>query len=140
MRKLSMAFALLVAVICIGSPAIAQKLTVKVVNRQDSDRSYSYFVAGKNIAVGQAFTLSGATLSLELPDGRIAVVNCKGIDKSSVAIRRDCRVPMGDSIDVDFHGDKAKLYWPVSLDGKKIQSETYKIVSVLDAPQKQSAN
>jgi len=28
-------------------------------------------------------------------------------------------------------GDKAKLKWPVSIDGKKMQSETYKIIAVL---------
>jgi len=37
-----------------------------------------------------------------------------------------------DDIQADFHGDNAKLEWVVSLDGKKIQSETYKIVAVLD--------
>jgi hypothetical protein len=30
-------------------------------------------------------------------------------------------------------GDKAKLQWSVSLDGKKIESETYKILGVLSA-------
>ena len=28
-------------------------------------------------------------------------------------------------------GDKAKLNWPVSIDGKKMESETYKILAVL---------
>jgi len=28
----------------------------------------------------------------------------------------------------------AKLIWPVSLDGKKMQSETYKILGILDKP------
>jgi len=37
-------------------------------------------------------------------------------------------------IDADFHGDKAKLEWVVSLDGKKTQSETYKVLAVLDKP------
>jgi len=31
----------------------------------------------------------------------------------------------------DFKGDKAKLVWVVSLDGKKMQSETYKVLAVL---------
>ena len=30
--------------------------------------------------------------------------------------------------------DNAKLIWPVSLDGKKMQSETYKILGILDKP------
>jgi hypothetical protein len=37
-----------------------------------------------------------------------------------------------NNIQVQFHGDKAKLRWPVSIDGKKLESETYKILAVLD--------
>ena len=37
-----------------------------------------------------------------------------------------------DQIQVEFSGDKAKMIWPVSIDGKKLQSETYKILGVLD--------
>ena len=66
------------------------------------------------------------------------MVNCKGISKSSVVHVRDCRVPLGETLDVSFHGDNAKLFWSVSLDGKKIQSETYKIISVLDNNQRVS--
>jgi hypothetical protein len=47
---------------------------------------------------------------------------------------RSCRTPLVDDIQVDFNGDKAKLIWSVSLDGKKMQSETYKILGVLDKP------
>jgi hypothetical protein len=39
-----------------------------------------------------------------------------------------------DNIQADFRGDNAKLIWPVSLDGKKMQSETYKILGVLGKP------
>jgi hypothetical protein len=35
---------------------------------------------------------------------------------------------------VEFSEDKAKLKWPVSIDGKKIESETYKILGILDKP------
>ena len=45
--------------------------------------------------------------------------------------RRSCRVPIVDDLEFEFHGDKAKLGWPVSLDGKKMASETYKILGVL---------
>jgi len=41
---------------------------------------------------------------------------------------------MVDNIEADFKGDKAKLIWPASLDGKKTESETYKILGVLDKP------
>ena len=45
-----------------------------------------------------------------------------------VGNRRSCRTPLVESIQADFNGDNAKLIWPVSLDGKKMQSETYKIL------------
>jgi hypothetical protein len=47
---------------------------------------------------------------------------------------RDCRVPLIDDIEVEFDGDKAKLKWPASIDRKKIGSETYKILGILDKP------
>jgi hypothetical protein len=47
---------------------------------------------------------------------------------------RSCRVPLVENIQADFHGDKAKLEWVVSLDGKKMQTETYKVLAILDKP------
>jgi hypothetical protein len=41
---------------------------------------------------------------------------------------------MVDNIEVDFRGENEKLIWPVSLDGKKMQSETYKILGILERP------
>lgn len=41
---------------------------------------------------------------------------------------------IADEIQADFHGDNAKLEWVVSLDGKKTQSETYKILAILAKP------
>jgi len=38
-----------------------------------------------------------------------------------------------DDIQAEFDGDKAKLKWSVSIDGKKLESETYKIVGVMKA-------
>jgi len=40
-------------------------------------------------------------------------------------------MPLVDDIEAEFNGNKAKLQWPVSIDGKKIESETYKILGVL---------
>jgi hypothetical protein len=85
-----------------------------------------------------SYHVRGATFSLLLPDGRIAVVNCE----SKFAERmvgpagnhRSCRMPLVDNIQAEFNGDKAKLIWVVSLDGKKSQSETYKVIAVLDKP------
>ena len=39
-----------------------------------------------------------------------------------------------NDIQAEFSGDQAKLKWTVSIDGKKLDSETYKILAVLDKP------
>jgi hypothetical protein len=124
-------------VLCAGS-ASAQKLNVKIIDRQDKEDSYDYAAVYNNIAVGKTFKVHGATFTLQLPDGRLAVVNCDSKFAEHMAgpagNRRSCRAPIVDDIQADFNGDKAKLIWPVSLDGKKMQSETYKILGVLDKP------
>lgn len=154
-------------VVCCAS-AMAQKLEVTIVHRQDNQTDYSYVVPGysstqantnvncdstgnsvncngsgtansfRTPAREVSFQVTGATLSLLLPDGRVVVVNCKSKFAERMAgprgNHRSCRVPLVDRIEADFHGDKAKLRWPVSLDGKKFRSETYKILAVLDKP------
>jgi len=81
-----------------------------------------------------SYTVTGATFSLLLPDGRVAVVNCvsKYSPKGDHVNRRSCRTPLVNDIQAEFKGKNAKLFWPVSLDGKKFESETYKILAVLD--------
>ena len=100
--------------------------------------AYAYAAVYNNVAVGTSYTVRGATFTLELPDGRLAVVNCESKFAEHMAgragNRRSCRMPLVQSIQVDFHGDKAKLIWPVSIDGKKLESETYKILGILDKP------
>ena len=126
-----------VSLLCFGS-AWGQKLDVKVVDRQDKQDQYQYAAVYNNVAVGKSFSVHGAALTLLLPDGRLAVVNCEYKFAEHMAgpvgNRRDCREPLVDDIQVDFHGDNAKLVWPVSIDGKKMQSETYKILGVLSQP------
>ena len=148
--------------------ASAQKLTVKILNRQDNETDYTYVVPGhfssqsnsnvncngddSNVncygstntagsstpAHQMSYHVRGATFTLELPDGRAAVVNCESKFKERMAgaagNHRSCRMPLVDDIQAEFHGDKAKLIWVVSLDGKKMQSETYKILAILDKP------
>jgi hypothetical protein len=147
--------------------ASAQKLTVKVVNRQDNETDYSYVVAGtfssqanstvncngsdtsvncngststnglSTPAQQVSYHVRGATFTLQLPDGRSAVVNCESKFQERFAgrgNRRSCRIPLVDEVSADFHGDSAKLEWVVSLDGKKMQSETYKILAILGTP------
>jgi hypothetical protein len=121
-----------------ASFAFTQNLQVKIVNQQDKEDGYDYVAVYNNVAVGKSFRVHGATLTLQLPDGRLAVVN--GESKFAehmagpVGNRRSCRVPLVTDIQADFKGDKAKLSWSVSLDGKKMQSETYRILAVLDKP------
>jgi hypothetical protein len=118
--------------------ASAQLLQVKVIDRQDKEDSYDYAAVYNNVAVGKTFKVQGATFTLELPDGRLAIVNCESKFAEHMAggagNRRSCRMPLVDTLQVDFKGDNAKLIWSVSIDGKKMQSETYKILGVLDKP------
>jgi hypothetical protein len=70
---------------------------------------------------------------LALPNGDSAVVNCTSKFHERFAGPgnvRSCRVPLVNEFEAIFDGDKAKLFWPTSLDGKKIESETYKIIAV----------
>jgi hypothetical protein len=115
-------------------PLVAQQLDVKIIDRQDKEDEYAYAAIYNNVAVGKSFKVHGATFTLQLPDGRLAIVNCESKFAEHfagrVGNRRSCRTPLVDSIQADFNGDNAKLIWPVSLDGKKMQSETYKILGI----------
>jgi len=147
------------------APASAQRLAVKIISRQNNDTDYTYVVPGhwtsnshtnvscfdnsNNVscngsarATGSStpaqevsYRVRGATFSLQLPDGRVAVVNCESKFAEHFAgpqgNRRSCRMPLVDDIQAEFDGDKAKLKWSVSIDGKKMESETYKILGVL---------
>jgi hypothetical protein len=77
-------------------------------------------------------TVTGAKLTLQLPDRRTVHVACesKYALRFDYINRRDCRVPPVDELTATFDGDQAKLIWPISLDGKKTQSETYTILSI----------
>jgi len=82
-----------------------------------------------------SYKVTGATFSLLLPDGRVAVVNCVAKFAEHFAgpagNHRSCRMPILDDVTVEFKGKNAKIFWPVSLDGKKLESETYMILAVL---------
>jgi hypothetical protein len=133
-RTIAVASLILTSAVSAG----AQKLNVKIVDRQDKEDQYDYAAVYNNVAVGKTFKVHGATFTLELPDGRLAVVNCESKFAEHMAgrvgNRRSCRTPIVDNIEVDFRADNAKLIWPVSLDGKKRQSETYKILGILEKP------
>jgi hypothetical protein len=142
----------------------AQKLDVKIVDRQDSEKSYTYIAPGnfssqsnskvncytdtscnqtttssETITAAQriSYEVRGTTFTLLLPDGRGAVVNCESKILHLMSPPNNvvsCRVPLVDDIQAEFHGDKAKLVWVVSLDGKKTQSQTYKVLAILNKP------
>jgi hypothetical protein len=162
MPKLLIGVAVLIST---GAPAFAQKYSVKIIERKDSETDYTYVVSGfsssnantnlncsesgNNMNCNGSTVTTGlstpahevsyhvrrATFSLLLPDGRVAIVNCEGKFAEHMAgpagNHRSCRMPLVDDIEAEFNGDKAKLKWPVSLDGKKMASETYKILAVL---------
>lgn len=162
---MKVAIAALLTLILSPASVSAQKLTVKIVNRQDNDTDYTYVVPGHFISQSNSsincnggdtsvncngsitttgvstpaqqvsYHVRGATFTLQLSDGRAVVVNCESKFKERMAgprgNRRSCRIPLVDEINADFHGDNAKLEWVVSLDGKKSQSETYKILAIL---------
>jgi hypothetical protein len=151
-----------------ATPASAQNLAVKIVDRQDNDTDYKYVVpghwysnsnsnvncsgsdtdvncsgstntAGTSTPAHQvSYHVRGATFTLLFPDGRGAVVNCESKFKERFAgpagNHRSCRIPLVENIQAEFHGDNAKLIWVVSLDGKKMQSETYKVLAILEKP------
>ncbi|MGA8224380.1 MAG: hypothetical protein WB780_22230 [Candidatus Acidiferrales bacterium] len=163
-----MKLAIIVLMLASALPASAQKFSVKIVDRQDNETDYTYVVPshfysnsntnvncnggdnyancnGSTTTTGTAtpahqvsYHVQGATFSLQLPDGRIAVVNCRSKFAEHFAgpagNHRSCRQPIVDNIQAEFHGDNAKLEWVVSLDGKKTQTETYKVLGILDAP------
>jgi hypothetical protein len=160
--------ALALAILVFTTFALGQKLAVKIIDRQDNDTDYTYVVpahwfsnSNTNVNCGGGDTnvncngttnttgtitpahqvsyhVRGATFTLQLPDGRAAIVNCESKFAEHFAghagNHRSCRMPLVENIEAEFHGDKAKLIWVVSLDGKKMQSETYKVLAILDKP------
>ena len=141
------------------SAASAQKLDVSVLYRQDSDVNYFAVIPGYTSAATEAgpdcsldpmsaecsgtthstapgdvtYNVVGTTLSLLLPDGRVALVNCvnKYSSKGNYINRRSCGMPLVEHVQAEFNSKTAKLKWPVGADGK-IESETYRIVALLD--------
>jgi len=110
-----------------------ERVTVQVTARNDSSLAYSYAFVNQSYGIAQNLNLRGATLTLVLPNGDSAVVNCTSKFHERFAGPgnvRSCRVPLVNEFEAIFDGDKAKLFWPTSLDGKKIESETYKIIAV----------
>lgn len=150
--------------LCGSTAIYGQTMSVKIIQRQNNETGFSGYVPGHSSSTSNtnvdcyagstnvncsgtttsrgystaprtvSYSVTGATLSLLLPDGRVAVVNCasKYKMKMDYVNQRSCRTPLVDDIQAEFKGKNAKLSWPVSIDGKKLESETYKILAVLD--------
>jgi hypothetical protein len=83
-----------------------------------------------------SYRVTGSTLALLLPSGKIAVVNCvsKNMLKIDPINRRSCRIPSADAIQANFSGRSVKLKWQSSLDARKLRSETYRLVAFVPKP------
>ena len=155
--------------------AASLDVDVKIIDGQSHDVVYTYVVPGSSTSSATAnvncygvesvscsgtaqasssstpastvsYQVRGATLSLRLPDGRVAVVNCDSRLPPAGAViavallggkamkPSNCSVPLVSQIKAEFSGNRAKLKWPVSIDGKKLESETYRILGVLEKP------
>jgi hypothetical protein len=147
-----------------GASVTGRRMAVTIIDRRNDSTAYEYVVPGRwksdatasagcvgystmancggaSRASGAAsparevsYRVTGATFSVRLPDGRVAVVNCdsKYVGGIAAATQRDCRVPLGNQIEAEFKGSDATLFWPVNTGGSKVESETYRILGVLD--------
>src|ERR1700722_6710850 len=101
-RTIAVASLILTSAVSAG----AQKLNIKIVDYQDKEDQYDYAAVYNNVAVGKTFKVHSATFTLELPDGRLAVVDCESKFAEHMAgrvgNRRSCRTPIVDNIEVDF--------------------------------------
>jgi hypothetical protein len=142
--------------------APAQKVEATVLYRQNSDTSYSAVIPrpdgskpegtvdcaadntneacsdpSRGVAPGQpSLSVTGTTVSLLLPDGRVAVVNClnKYSYKGTAINRRSCGMPMVQQVEADLNGNSARLKWSEGPDSIKSESEKYRIVALLARP------
>ena len=150
MRQIITVGAILIA-ITTSLAAESKRMTVKVIRVQNSESEYRGTLPGRvdtNVGTNTinttvrppqeiGYSVSGATLTLLLPDGRLAVVNCvsKYAPRGDYINRRSCRVPDENVINVEFRGKDAKLFWNklAGLDERKPESETYTIIAVQQA-------
>jgi len=150
------------SVVYSASFAAAQKLSVNVLYRQDSDVMYHAVVPGYSgpnaditgactldpdpancpdpnqggdIKGSPSYILMGTTLSLGLPDGRIALVNCMSRHSANgnYINRHSCGMPLTPRADAEFNRQSARLSWTVGTDNKA-ESETYRVVAILAKP------
>lgn len=162
---MSMRLLMFFALLFTANTSSGQQVKVEIIDRADKQSSYSYVVPGYTTqtttgnaacngygnsvncngststfattspGISGTYQVTGATLTLKLPDNRLVVVNCNAKvnwTEWTEGAFRSCRVPLVKHIEAEFKGDKAKLRWVVSIDGKKTQSETYKILGIIE--------
>jgi hypothetical protein len=122
--------------------AAAPPVTVTVIDAFDVPRPIDYVVPGyKDSAAGHFHDLTGSIVTLRLPDGRVALLNCEPYRHwyqqaaPSPGAENACLMPYrGNEISAAISGKKAKLSW-VGKEYKPVE-ETYRLVAVLDPPAK----
>lgn len=144
--------ALMIAVFVVLPSVANDKTTVRIISGTDTTSTYVMAAPGTQSAncteVANSVNCTGQTLPaitrnmnvkghvfyLQLPDKRVVIASCDAKTNWTdwhQGYYRDCRAPVVDTVEAEISGDKVKLIWSVSLDGKKTQSETYKILGVL---------
>jgi hypothetical protein len=80
-------------------------------------------------AAPRTYTVTGARLRLQLPDGRIleAVCTDKMADQLSSQPRQSCLTPAEGPLEANFKGANVKLTWRVE---KKKRSEVYSVLAL----------
>jgi hypothetical protein len=134
-------------------PAFAEKMNVKVVEHTVGGTEYTRPVPGVSLGDGgesagsystSSFyvsphsvqdSLTDILMTLLLPDGRKVLVGCedhlRGLSKAN---RHSCKNPTADVLQANFSGDKVKLSWVAGIGGKKNDSETFMVLTVLPSP------
>jgi hypothetical protein len=155
----------LIVLLCLAPCAFAQKMQVKVIGHKTPGYAYTRNLPGVALSNGNSSancsaygnnancsssgnsgtvyvpprtvqgTLYGQNITLLLPDGRKALVHCEDHYSKMTNGLHQCKAPAVDEIEADFSGKKVKLKWPVGIDGKKSESETYEIFKVISAAQ-----
>jgi hypothetical protein len=143
MRSFLIYGALIAIILCCTGIASGQRMEVKITKWETFKTNYSSVIPGQCYSNGYcngptpvSYDVAGAKLWLHLPDGRTAIVSCNGkyLLKLDGINLRDCRIPSVNNFEAEFKGVNAKLKWRVTigLNGEKIESETYTILSVLN--------
>ena len=117
---------------CNASSSSSSSSSSSNANCSSSDSS----TAEDSATTGPSYRVTGVTLALLLPDGKIAVVNCirKNMLKFDYINRLSCRMPSTDALQADFSGKSVKLKWAETLNARKLTSETYRLVAFVPQP------